>query len=66
MTDQDFQQLESILGKLRGQLGDRYALSPDYLFDGYHIATFDSKSCLLKKSEIAATLKGAVEKILEG
>lgn len=66
MTEQDFQQLETLLGKLRSHLGDRYAISPDYLFDGYHIATFDVASGLPKKSEIAATLKQAVEKILEG
>lgn len=65
MTDQDYIHLEALLSKMRAELGDRYTISPDYLFDGYQIATFDSESGLLKKSEIAATLKGAVEKILK-
>lgn len=65
MTDQDYIQLETLLGKLRSHLGDRYTLSPDCLFDGYHIATFD-ESGLLVKSVTAATLKEAVENILEG
>jgi len=41
MTDEEYTQLENLLGKLHGELNRRFHIIPSYIHDCPHIATYD-------------------------
>lgn len=63
MTDNEYKQLENLLGKLRSDLkGYRYCIIPDFFGETMHIGIYDQKGNLTKQ-EVGYDIKGAVAKI---
>lgn len=65
MTDKEFYELESLLGKLRTYLQHRYAIIPGYIHDGYNIGIYDVKTGLIKDQSTAYSLQKAADNIVE-
>lgn len=71
MTDQEYTELEILLGKLRGVIGQQFIIMPNYVFDGFYIATYhpyemykkDEKSGTVDKEVSGPTIKSLIEKL---
>lgn len=62
MTSEDFKQLESLLGKLRGHLDARYCIIPGAVHDGPHLAVYDDEGRIAYQTT-AMDLETAVKNI---
>lgn len=63
MEEQDYEQLESLLGKLNTEIGNdkRFMVIPNYVHDGYCIGIYqDSK---LTDQYVGANIQSLVKKI---
>jgi hypothetical protein len=40
MTNEEYKQLESLLGKLEMEVGEKICIIPNYIHDGYHIGVY--------------------------
>ena len=63
MEKEDYEQLESLLGKLNTEIGNdkRFMIIPNYVHDGYCIGIYkDSK---LTDQYVGATIQSLVKKI---
>jgi hypothetical protein len=47
MDSNDYLKLEELLGKLRTEVGKKYCIIPDYVQDGFCIATYDSQGDII-------------------
>jgi len=63
MTDNQFIQLERLLGKLAVHLDHTYCIIPNYLGDGCYIAIYDDAGNI-KKQATYMDVKSTAEKIL--
>jgi len=62
MTDQDYNQLELLLSKLRKHLDRKFLLCPEYHHDGFNLAIYTDAG-QIEDQAIAIDLKTAVEQI---
>lgn len=62
MTKEEFDQLESLLGKLRGVLNARYCIIPGYVHHGPYIALYcdDGK---VSKQQIGMSIEDCVNQL---
>ncbi len=61
MKDEEYEQLELLLGKLRKELKNRFCIIPDYMFDGVYIGLY-GESILINQAT-GYNIKNAVEKL---
>lgn len=60
MTDEDYKQLERLLGLLANEVKGKICVIPHYLHDGFHVGLFNNKTGEPIVSATAATLKEAI------
>jgi hypothetical protein len=64
MTTLEYKQLEHLLAKLQGEIGDNnICIIPHYLHDGYHIGIYSSESGELITSSAGPTIQETVEEL---
>lgn len=63
MSKEEYQQLETLLGKLNAELGHKICVIPAYVHDGYYINIYSSKTGLSLKSAIGPTIENTVEQL---
>ena len=63
MTDQDYNDLETLLGKLGSHINRKFAIIPTFVHDGPQLATYDERG-IREDEVIAIDLKTAVEIII--
>jgi len=63
MTQEDYQQLELLLGKLNTEIGNdkRIMVIPNYVHDGYAIGVYEGG--ILTNQYVGATIQSLVKKI---
>ncbi len=59
MTTEEFKELEKLLGKVQTKLGNRFAIIPDHLNGGCHIATYNNVGIMEKQLQ-GATIESVV------
>jgi hypothetical protein len=64
MTEQDYNHLELLLGKLSLELKHRYCIIPQHINDGVLIGIYGESGVLLKEAN-HVDIKSAVEKLKE-
>lgn len=62
MTDTEIAQLDMLLGKLVGFIGQKICIIPHSIFDGTQIGVYHESGVLIN-SAVAPTLKEAIEKL---
>jgi hypothetical protein len=62
MTEQDYNHLELLLGKLSLELKHRYCIIPQHINDGVLIGIYDESGALLKEAN-GVDIKSTIEKL---
>lgn len=60
MSKEEYKQIETLLGKLEMELGNKICIIPAYVHDGYYINMYSSKTGMSLKSAIGPTIEAAV------
>lgn len=63
MTDQEYTELESLLGKLESVLTHKFCIIPNYIHGGYHIGIYSGNCGYPRGSATGPTIKETVELI---
>lgn len=63
MSNEEYKQLEILLGKLTEELGSKYCIIPNYIHDGYCISIYSSNCGLPLKTETSYSIESTVNKL---
>lgn len=64
MSDEEYKQLETLLGKLQLEIGgDKFFILPGYVHDGYHMSVFNGLTGQQIKQATGPTIKETVNKL---
>lgn len=63
MTDEDYKQLEHLLGLLENEIGNKICIIPNHIHGGYHVGVYSGSSGKPIKDASGPTIKDTVNKL---